>query len=269
MILNITPDHLNRYENKFENYISSKLLIYKNQDEKDFLILNKDNETLMNSITQHKSKDLFFALAKEQSNGCTLNNGEVEYRLNGNIEFKCKVEDIFIRGEHNIANAMSVICAAKIFGFDNAKIIEGLRSFKGVEHRLELVREIGGVKFINDSKATNVDSVWYALRSFDEPIFLILGGLDKGNDYEQIKDLVLEKVKKIYAIGSSADIVFNFFHNIVKVEIKKTLEEIVITAISEARENEVVLLSPACASFDMFDSYEHRGKVFKKAVNEL
>lgn len=269
MILNITPDHLNRYENKYENYIASKLRIYKNQDGKDFLILNSDNESIINSITVHQSKDFFFSLTKEQVNGCTLNNGKIEYRYDGKIDFRCDAEDIFIRGEHNIANAMSVICAAKIFGFDNDKIREGLKSFQGVEHRLELVRQIGGVQFINDSKATNVDSVWYALKSFNEPIFLILGGLDKGNDYNQIKDLVLQKVKKIYAVGSSAEKVFNFFHNLVKVEIKKTLEEIAVCAINEARENEIVLLSPACASFDMFDNYEHRGEVFKKAVNEL
>jgi UDP-N-acetylmuramoylalanine--D-glutamate ligase len=164
---------------------------------------------------------------------------------------------------------MAVIIAAKIFGFDNEKIIAGLKTFHGVEHRLEFVREIDGVKYINDSKATNVDSVWYALRSFEEPIYLIMGGQDKGNDYNQIKDLVLNKVKKIYAIGSSAEKVFNFFHHDVKVEIKHTLEEVVNAVSSEARENDIVLLSPACASFDMFNDYEHRGKVFKEAVNKL
>jgi UDP-N-acetylmuramoylalanine--D-glutamate ligase len=164
---------------------------------------------------------------------------------------------------------MAVINAAKIFGFENEKIVEGLRTFKGVEHRLEFVREIDGVKYINDSKATNVDSVWYALKSFDESIYLILGGQDKGNDYNQIKELVLDKVKKIYAIGSSAEKVFNFFHHDVKVEIKQSLEEVVIAVNREARENDIVLLSPACASFDMFNDYEHRGRVFKEAVNNL
>jgi len=144
-----------------------------------------------------------------------------------------------------------------------------LQTFEGVEHRLELVREIDGVKFFNDSKATNVDSVWYALKSFDEPILLILGGQDKGNDYEQIKALVIERVKKIYAIGSSAEKIFSFFHALVKVEIKKSLEDVIITVMNEARKGDVVLLSPACASFDMFDNYEHRGEVFKKAVNSL
>ena len=164
---------------------------------------------------------------------------------------------------------MAVICAAKIFGLNSAKIIEALKLFKGVEHRLEFVREIDGVKYINDSKGTNVDSVWFALRSFDSPIFLILGGQDKGNDYNQIKDLVIQNVKKIFAIGSSAEKVFNFFHAFVKVEIKESLQSAVLSANQEAREGEIVLLSPACASFDMFDNYEHRGRVFKEAVFNL
>jgi UDP-N-acetylmuramoylalanine--D-glutamate ligase len=164
---------------------------------------------------------------------------------------------------------MAVISAAKVFNLDNEGIIKGLRTFESVEHRLELVRQIDGVKYINDSKATNVDSVWYALKSFDEPILLILGGQDKGNDYEQIKPLVLQKVKKIYAIGSSAEKVYNFFHHDVKVEIEKTMQDAVKSSSKEAKSGDVVLLSPACASFDMFNNYEHRGKVFKEAVNNL
>jgi len=164
---------------------------------------------------------------------------------------------------------MAVIIAAKIFGFNDEKILYALKTFKGVEHRLEFVKEIEGIKFINDSKATNIDSVIVALKSFDEPIFLILGGLDKGNDYSAIEDLVVRKVKKIYAIGSSAEKIFNYFHNKVKTEIRKDLEEVVTSALSEARAGDVVLLSPACASFDMFENYEHRGKVFKEIVNKI
>ena len=187
----------------------------------------------------------------------------------GKAEFICKREVISLPGNHNLYNSMAVIAAAKIFNLDNEKIEQALHSFEGVEHRLEPVRELEGVKFVNDSKATNVDSVWYALQSYSNPIFLILGGKDKGNDYNQIKDLVIEKVKKIYAIGSSADKVFNFFHKEVKVEISKTLEDAVRAANKEARNGDIVLLSPACASFDMFENYEHRGRVFKEAVNKL
>ena len=267
MILNITPDHLNRYENSVEKYALSKLRVFENQDENDFLILNKDSDLLNQYFKKAKSSILFFSTKKKVSNGCYLENDEVKYVRNDFEEFSCKVSDIFIKGEHNIQNAMAVIIAAKIFNLNDKKIIEALKSFKGVEHRLELVREIDGVKFINDSKATNVDSVIVALKSFDEPIFLILGGQDKGNDYSMIEELVVEKVKKIYAIGSSAEKVFNYFHSKVKTEIKKDFDEVVNTAISEAREGDVLLLSPACASFDMFDSYEHRGKVFKHIVN--
>jgi len=269
MILNITPDHLNRYENSVEKYAQSKQRIYKNQDEKDILILNRDNKAVTDSLTELKSKSYFFSLTEEQNDGCFYSDGEVIFRMNGNETFRCSRKDINIRGEHNLANAMSVICAAKVFNLDNSGIIKGLQTFENVEHRLELVRQIDGVKYVNDSKATNVDSVWYALKSFDEPTLLILGGQDKGNDYNQIKDLVLGKVKKIYAIGSSAEKVFNFFHQDVKVEIVKSLEDAVKSSSKEASSGDVVLLSPACASFDMFKNYEHRGQVFKDAVNNL
>lgn len=267
MILNITPDHLNRYENSVEKYASSKLRIFENQNENDFLILSKDSDLLNQYFRKAKSKIFFFSTKKKVSNGCYLNNDEIKFVQNDVVEFTCNISDIFIKGEHNIQNAMAVIIAAKIFNLDNEKIVAALKSFQGVEHRLELVREIEGIKFINDSKATNVDSVVVALKSFDEPIFLILGGQDKGNDYSMIEQLVIDKVKKIYAIGSSAEKVFNYFHKKVKTEIKKDFDEVINSAISEARKGEVVLLSPACASFDMFDNYEHRGKVFKSIVN--
>lgn len=269
MILNITPDHLNRYEYKMENYIRSKLQVYKNQDESDFLILNKDNDTLMESVTRHKSKSYYFSLKETLNNGTYNFGDDIFFNEDSNLKFNCLVSDINLLGEHNVANSMAVITAAKIFGLDNDKIIKALRTFEGVEHRLEFVREIEGVKYINDSKATNVDSVWYALKGLPGQIFLILGGQDKGNDYNQIRQLVLEKVIKIYAIGSSADIVFNFFHRDIKVEVKQTMEDVIHAANLEARPGDIVLLSPACASFDMYDNYEHRGKVFKEAVNKL
>jgi len=268
-ILNITPDHLNRYDNKYENYINAKYKIFENQDENDYLILNADSEYTAKIDLEIKAKIIYFSLSKEFDNGVFRKGDEIIYKENGEVKFTCAVTDLNLRGEHNMANCMAVIAFAKLCGAENSKIIEALRSFQGVEHRLEFVREIEGVKYINDSKATNVDSVWYALRSFNEPLFLILGGLDKGNDYNQIKDLVLDKVEKVYAIGKSAEKVFNFFHSDIKVEIKNSLEECVISANLEARAGDVVLLSPACASFDMFNSYEHRGQVFKEAVNKL
>jgi UDP-N-acetylmuramoylalanine--D-glutamate ligase len=269
MILNITPDHLNRYENSIQKYAGSKQRVYANQDENDFLILNADSQSVSDYLQKHKSRDYFFSTSKTQKFGCYAENDKVFFAKDGQVTFSCDRKDIFIKGEHNLSNAMAVINTAKILGFDNEQIVKALKSFQGVEHRLELVREINGVKFINDSKATNVDSVWYALRSFDKPIFLILGGQDKGNDYNQIKDLVEKKVKKIYAIGSSAEKVFNFFHKLVKVEMKPSMEDVIMSAVKEAREGEIVLLSPACASFDMYNNYEHRGNIFKEAVNKL
>ncbi len=267
MILNITPDHLNRYENRIDKYAESKLRIFENQGTSDYLILNKDSELLTKYFKKAKSSLFYYSTTKKVSNGCYLEDEKIKFVRDDKEEFSCDSSDIFIKGEHNIQNAMAVIIAAKIFNLDNEKILEALKSFKGVEHRLELVREIGGIKFINDSKATNVDSVIVALKTFNDPIFLILGGQDKGNDYSMIEDLVIEKVKKIYAIGSSAEKVFNYFHKKVKTELKKDFDEVIKSAISEARSGDVVLLSPACASFDMFDNYEHRGKVFKEIVN--
>ena len=269
VILNITPDHLNRYENSVEKYALSKQRIYENQDQNDYLVVNGDDETTLKFLSGYKSKSFLFSLNEEQQNGCYVTGNQIISKKNNSENFSCSIDDITIRGEHNVANAMAVIIIAKIFDLHNEGLKEALKTFQGVEHRLEFVREIDGIKFINDSKATNVDSVWYALRSFSEPIFLILGGQDKGNDYEKIKQLIIDKVQKIYAIGSSAEKVFNFFHSFVKVEIKESLEEVASASLSEAREGDVVLLSPACASFDMFDNYEHRGRVFKNAVNNL
>jgi UDP-N-acetylmuramoylalanine--D-glutamate ligase len=268
-ILNITPDHLDRYDHNIQNYINSKLNVFKNQDSSDYLILNIDNPMTPKDIENKSVNKFYFSLNESVENGAYLDKDKITFKRNGTEEFSCLTSDISLRGEHNYANAMAVIIVAQLLKVDPQKIKSALGSFPGVEHRLEFVREINGVKYINDSKATNVDSVWYALRSFDDPIFLILGGKDKGNDYNQIKDLVVKRVKKIYAIGSSADKVFNFFHQLTKVEIKPSLEECISAANREAREHEVVLLSPACASFDMFNDYEHRGRVFKEAVNNL
>jgi UDP-N-acetylmuramoylalanine--D-glutamate ligase len=269
VILNITPDHLNRYENSIEKYALSKQRIYENQDQNDYLVVNGDDETILKYLKGYRSKSFLFSLKEEQQNGCCLKENKIISKKNNAENFVCRTDDISLLGEHNLANAMAVIIIAKIFNLDNNKIKEALKSFQGVEHRLEFVKEIDGIIFINDSKATNVDSVWYALRSFSQPVFLILGGQDKGNDYEKIKQLVIDRVQKIYAIGSSAEKIFNFFHSFVKVEIKESLEDVAAAAISEARKGDIVLLSPACASFDMFDNYEHRGRVFKNAVNNL
>lgn len=269
MILNITPDHMNRYENSMTLYAESKYKIFKNMDASDYLILNGDSEWFTKDKIQTQASIEYFSLNGPVSSGICLNNDKIVEYVNNEITFECPVSSLQIPGEHNIQNFMAAVASVKPFIKNNDVIIKGLESFKGIEHRLELVEVINGTLYVNDSKATNVDSVWYALKSYDTPIYLILGGKDKGNDYEQIKPLVLEKVKKIYAIGESAEKVFKFFHNDVKVEIKKSMDDCIQAASKEARENDVVLLSPACASFDMYDNFEHRGLVFKEAVRKL
>jgi UDP-N-acetylmuramoylalanine--D-glutamate ligase len=269
VILNITPDHLDRYQNRFDLYIKSKMKISKNQGEGDFFIFNADDDNIPIGYVSNKTRLLSFSLDKNISSGSFLDEDWIVYSGDGEIKDICKISDLSLKGEHNIMNCMAVIDVAVNIGIEPEKIKSSLGAFKGVEHRLEFVSEINGVKVINDSKATNVDSVWYALRSFDSDIYLILGGKDKGNDYNKIKDEVKSRVKKIYAIGSSAGKVYEFFKNVTAVEIIDDFENCVRKGISEAGEGSIFLLSPACASFDMFRNYEDRGEQFKKIVNSL
>jgi len=269
MILNITPDHLDRYDNNFDEYAAAKISITRNQDANDFLITNADDKNTPAEKINNSVGRLQFSLKGEVENGAYCKDGKLFFAKNGKAEYVCPADSLFIKGEHNIANALAVLAAAKVIGVSNDKIEKAFRSFPGVEHRIEFVRELNGVKYYNDSKATNVDSVWYALKSFDAPVYLILGGKDKGNNYNDIKEPALKVVKKIYAIGSSAQKVAEFFSPYIPVELISTLEDCVIKGSKEAKAGEVVLLSPACASFDMFDNYEHRGQAFKKAVMEL
>ncbi len=269
LLLNITHDHLDRYENKFNRYVRAKLNIARNQDETDYFIYWQDDTNIPAEIGNNKVKKYSFSLSDTVENGAFYKDGKMWFVENGNVEEICAGSELSIKGEHNIANALAVLTVTKILNLPNEKIRKAFSNFPGVEHRLELVREIEGVQYINDSKATNVDSVWYALRSFDKPIYLILGGKDKGNDYNRIKDLAVKHVKKIYAIGVSAQKVFDFFKNVVETEKVESLEECVNIARREAKPNTIVLLSPACASFDMFDDFEHRGKIFKEAVNKI
>ena len=268
LLLNLTKDHLDRYDDNFENYIKSKFNIIMNQNSKDYFIINCDDEIIAN-FPVRSYNNYCFSMGQAHSDGCFIEEGRFYFRMNHEITEIGGVENLSIKGEHNQYNALAVLTVAKLLNLDNQQILDSFKSFPGVEHRLELVRTINGVEYINDSKATNVDSVWYALRSFDNPIILILGGKDKGNDYSRLKDLVVNHVKKIYAIGSSADKIFEFFKDHVKVEIVDSLELTVQKSINDAIEGDVVLLSPACASFDMFENYEHRGKIFKEAVVNL
>ena len=227
------------------------------------------NDKIITNYPFKSYNNYCFSMGQAQIDGCFIEGERFYFRMDHEITEVGGIDNLSIKGEHNQYNALAVLTVAKLLYIDNQLILNSFKSFPGVEHRLESVRTIKGVEYINDSKATNVDSVWYALRSFDKPIILILGGKDKGNDYSRLKDLVVEHVKKIYAIGSSADKISEFFKDHVKVEIVNSLELTVQKSINDAAEGDVVLLSPACASFDMFENYEHRGKVFKEAVVSL
>ncbi len=269
VILNITPDHLNRYSNNMAEYTAVKMKIVENQTENDYYIFNADDPNIPSINFEKGIKQYLFSTNGKVNKGAYYFDNSLNF-INGNkLEIICLRDKLNLKGEHNLANALAVLNIAKIIDLPNEKIIEAFRTFKGIEHRLEFVREFRGVKYINDSKATNVDAVWYALRSFDSPIYLILGGKDKGNDYSQIVQPVKKNVKKIFAIGSSAEKIINYFKNVVEVQKKTSLKDCVESAADQANKGDIVLLSPACASFDMFENYEHRGKIFKKAVMNL
>ncbi len=264
-IINITPDHLNRYENSFGKYIAAKARIFENQGKDDYLIINLDDRNIPSVSADVQQFGI--SLENEVGKGAYYSKGVLFFANASKVEAVAEWSKCNLQGEHNIYNSLVALTVGKIFGISNRSIQEAFSTFKGVEHRLEFVKEINGIKFVNDSKATNVDAVWYAIRSFDEPLFLILGGQDKGNDYSRLDGEVKKRVKKIYAIGSSAKKVYEHFHEIVETEIKDSLEACVQAALKEANAGTVTLLSPACASFDMFKNYEHRGKAFKEIVN--
>jgi len=274
VLLNITPDHLDRYEN-YQAYVNSKFRIFMNQSASDYSVYNRDDETVRSRCEELSTIKLAFstsegAFGKERiSCGAYAEDGKVYLVNDGESEFLMNARDIRIRGIHNLSNSLAASLAAKSMGASTEIIAETLREFPGVEHRLEPVRELNGVRYVNDSKATNVDAVWYALGSFESPIVLIAGGKDKGNDYSPLFDLVKRKVRAMILIGQAAPKMQKEFVNKTKCIMATSIEDAVGKASKEAKEGDVVLLSPACASFDMFQDYEHRGREFKRLVMEL
>lgn len=268
VLLNITPDHLDRYDNSMEKYSISKSKIFKNQTGEDFLIYNCDDPVISKLVYTAKCTTIPFSTKIELSFGAFIdwNNKKLIIANNMDRYPVISIDEIGIKGIHNLYNSLAAVLVARQMNVSINSISTALNDFKGVEHRLELVREINGVKYINDSKATNVDSVYYALTAFENPIVLILGGRDKGNDYSKLKAVVQKKVKKIIAIGESAEKIKKEFSN---VEIANSMQEAVNIASNRAIAGDIVLLSPACASFDWFNNYEHRGNVFKELVMRL
>ena len=279
IILNITPDHLDRYDNDFSKYISSKFQITKNLGKSDLFVYNKDDENLVRNLNRRGFLVQSFSALDTNFATAFLADGKIYIRESDNIDLPeataeklnivIEVNEIMIKGIHNYYNAMAAILATKFVGCDLRKIAEGLSTFRGIDHRLEVVRILNGVTYINDSKATNVRSTYYALKSYDSNIILILGGREKGNDYDEIKELVKERVKLIFAFGESRDKIKNFFDVVKPVVVCNTLDEVVKEASKLANSGDVILFSPACKSFDQFTDFEHRGRIFKELVNQL
>lgn len=271
IITNITPDHLDRYNYQFENYINSKFRITKNQTEEDFLIYDADDEVILNWLKHNKVRATLvpFSLKIEVDKGVYLKEDTIiiKYKIEDTI---MKTSNLALKGKHNTKNAMAAAMAASLLKVRKDLIRESLEDFEGAEHRLEKVLTINGVEYINDSKATNVNATFYALDSMQSPTLWIVGGVDKGNDYLDLMPLVREKVKAIICLGVDNRKIVETFYNVVDLIVETAgAEEAVKVAYKIAEKGDNVLLSPACASFDLFENYEDRGNKFKQAVREL
>jgi UDP-N-acetylmuramoylalanine--D-glutamate ligase len=270
VLLNITEDHLDRYDYKFENYIRSKFRIAMNQTSNDYFIYNMDDEVITEFLkrNQIQSNQLPISMKKEVEKGAYIKNDEMKVQTD-NEQVSMSVYDFALKGKHNQYNTMAACVAGATMDIRNDKIREAVQTVESLEHRMEPVATVRGVQFINDSKATNVNSTWYALESINKPTVLILGGIDKGNDYSFIMELVKEKVKAIVCLGVDNKNIHDAFAKQVKLVDALSAEEAVYAAFHLATVGDVVLLSPACASFDLFKNYEDRGTQFKKAVRDL
>ncbi|MBE2256455.1 MAG: UDP-N-acetylmuramoyl-L-alanine--D-glutamate ligase [Ignavibacteria bacterium] len=277
VFLNFTEDHL-YWHKTMDNYFDAKMKITGNQDIKDLFIYNYDDEFIKNNL--YKYQILAMKSAFTLSNGlddeslltgCYLNSGFICYFDNSKNENSkiIKKDQLQIKGHHNIANSMAAILTAKRFNIEDEIIKETLKNFKGVEHRIEFIREINGVKIYNDSKATNPDSTLVALKSFPGKIILIMGGMKMNVNFEIIKMEILDKVKKIIAIGESKQDIFNFFEHLVPVELAFDLNEAIYYSLNSCRSGDIILFSPSYKSFDMFKDFEHRGNEFKKLINAI
>ncbi len=271
IITNISPDHLDRYEYKYENYIASKFRITMNQTKDDFLIYDADDEAIAEWFKNNKTKAQLipFSLTKTFEKGAFIKDKKMEVNINEE-EFIMETEYIALEGKHNMKNAMAATSVAKLLQIRKATIRESLSNFQGVEHRLEKVLKIQNVQYINDSKATNVNAAFFALDSMNVPTIWIVGGVDKGNDYSELMSLVHEKVKAIVCLGVDNKKIIDAFGNVVDMMIEvDNMNDAVKMAQRLAEKGDAVLLSPACASFDLFENYEDRGRQFKNAVQNL
>ncbi|MDR6302072.1 UDP-N-acetylmuramoyl-L-alanine--D-glutamate ligase [Mesonia maritima] len=271
VITNITEDHLDRYDYKFENYIASKFRITKNQTKDDFLIYDADNKNISNWLANHsiEAKKLPMSFSKLEGDGTYIENENLIITIN-NTSFNMPTTKIALKGEHNTKNAMAASTVAQLLRIRKQTIRESLESFQGVEHRLENVLKINQVQYINDSKATNINATYYALDSMTSETIWIVGGVDKGNVYEELLPLVNEKVKAIICLGVDNEKIIKAFKNCVEHIVEtQSMKDAVNEAYKIAEKGNTVLLSPACASFDLFENYEDRGRQFKESVRNL
>jgi len=268
VILNITPDHLDRHRT-FEAYAGAKARIFENQQSDDFAVLNEDDPACVNLAKRVNTQLFWFSRQKEVQRGAWLSGGRILFRDAARQQEIMLVADIPLKGAHNVENALAGVCVGMLVGSSPERIREAIRNFKAVEHRLEFVARIRNVDYYNDSKATNVDATIKALESFPANIHLILGGKDKGSDYSVLNDLLRRRVKRVYTIGAAAPKIESQIKEAADIFHAETLEKAIRRAAQDAKPNDIVLLAPACASFDQFDSYEHRGKVFKDVVKSL
>lgn len=267
VLLNLSADHLDRYNWNMGEYVDSKFRIALNQTESDYFIGWQEGEHFKPNLQEVKSETILFSSEQNKTSKASFNEENVLVQLTTDWRFNKK--DISIKGNHNYMNVMAVGLAAQLLDIPKETVDKGLREFQSVEHRLEPVRTLNEVEYINDSKATNVDAVFYALDTFTNPIVWIAGGIDKGNDYSQIKNLVLEKVKVLICVGKDVDNFKQSFEGDIPMYFTSNMEDAVDLAYKQAVAEDVVLLSPACSSFDLFNNYGHRGKVFKELVHKL
>ena len=271
ILMNITPDHLDRYDHQMQNYIDAKFRIIRNQTVADAFIFWQDDSIIKKELTKRQINATVYPFAVTKKDGTVAYVDGTMMKVDYPSPFEMKVDDLSLRGQHNLYNSMAAAITANLLGVDTACIESCLKNFKGVEHRLEKVKIVNGVSFINDSKATNVNSCWYALQSMVTKTVLILGGKDKGNDYTEIEDLVREKCSALVYMGLHNEKLHAFFDSfgLPVAEVNSGMKEAVEVAFRLAKPGETVLLSPCCASFDLFKSYEDRGQQFKECVREL
>ena len=268
VILNITPDHLDRHRT-FQTYVDAKARIFENQQSSDFAVLNEDDPTCKTLPDRTRAQVFWFSRKKEIQQGAFVRDGKILFRDGKSHREVMLVSEIPLKGAHNLENVLAGVCAGALMGCEPAKIRQAIQNFKAVEHRLEYVATIKGVEYFNDSKATNVDATIKALESFPKNIHLILGGKDKGSDYTVLNDLLRERVKRVYTIGAAAEKIESHIKGAAEIVHAETLENAIRRASAVAEPGDIVLLAPACASFDQFQSYNHRGRVFKEVVQAL